>query len=223
MNSDIIDLLSSASPITQAVLILLLGLSVMSWAVIFYKWKLFRQANRENRAFVSLFSVADEPGLQQAAARHPKSPMASVWLEVMRRHADAGGGDAPSANGRHPLETRFRRAIEMEVSRYEEYLPFLATTGNVAPFIGLFGTVLGIINAFQSISKMGTASIAAVAPGIAEALVATAAGLFAAIPAVVAYNYYLNRLRLLSGQLELFAGEAIDRAAARGGDRRTRV
>ncbi|MBI3620948.1 MAG: MotA/TolQ/ExbB proton channel family protein [Nitrospirae bacterium] len=140
--------------------------------------------------------------------------MAAVWMEAVKMPPTVDPERAPDrGDNRHTLEVRFRRAIEMELNRYEEYLPFLATTGNVAPFIGLFGTVLGIIDAFQAISRMGTASIAAVAPGIAEALVATAAGLFAAIPAVVAYNAYLSRLRRLTTHLESFAAEAVERLA----------
>jgi len=212
MNSEIMTLVFGASLITKLVLVMLLLLSVVSWAIIFYKWRVFRLAGRENRQFVGVFSQADGQAVQYAAERYPHSPMAGVWLEVTGRRSSTrtGGGPEPH-DGRHPLEPRFRRAVEMELGRYEEYLSFLATTGNVSPFIGLFGTVLGIIDAFQSISRMGTASIAAVAPGIAEALVATAAGLFAAIPAVVAYNYYLSRLRLLSAQLELFTAEAVER------------
>ncbi|MEW6325109.1 MAG: MotA/TolQ/ExbB proton channel family protein [Nitrospirota bacterium] len=212
MSSEVGALILGASLITKAVLVILLLLSVMSWAIIFYKWKVFWQAQRDNRRFIGDFSLADGSALHQAAERHPHSPMAAVWLEATgRRQSDSAHAAASTGDGHHPLERRFRRAIELELGRYEEYLSFLATTGNVAPFIGLFGTVLGIIDAFQAISQMGTASIAAVAPGIAEALVATAAGLFAAIPAVVAYNYYLSRLRRLSAQLELFAAEAVER------------
>ena len=222
MNSEIVTLILNASLISKVVLVILLLLSVISWAVIFYKWKVFWQAQRENRRFIGAFSQADGPAIHHVAEQYPYSPMAAVWLEVTGRRQTAPGFGAAAASdgadGQHPLERRFRRAVEMELGRYEEYLSFLATTGNVSPFIGLFGTVLGIIAAFQAISQMGTASIAAVAPGIAEALVATAAGLFAAIPAVVAYNYFLGRLRLLSAQLELFAAEAVERlprAAAR--------
>jgi len=208
MSSEVASLILGASPVTKVVLVILLGLSVLSWAVIFYKWTVFRQASRQNRQFIGLFSLADGEAVRRAAERHATSPMAIIWMEATKTPptVEPGRGD-----DRHALEVRFRRSIEMEVSRHEEYLPFLATTGNVAPFIGLFGTVLGIIDSFQSISRMGTASIAAVAPGIAEALVATAAGLFAAIPAVVAYNYYLSRLRRLNTHLESFAAEAVER------------
>ncbi|HUJ79793.1 MAG TPA: MotA/TolQ/ExbB proton channel family protein [Nitrospiria bacterium] len=207
MSSQVISLILGASPVTKVVLVILLGLSVISWAVIFYKWNVFRQSSRQNRQFIGLFSLADGEAVRRAAERHSTSPMAIVWIEATKPPPTV----EPGHDDLHALEVRFRRSIEMEVSRHEEYLPFLATTGNVAPFIGLFGTVLGIIDSFQSISRMGTASIAAVAPGIAEALVATAAGLFAAIPAVVAYNYYLSRLRRLNTHLESFAAEAVER------------
>ena len=208
MNSEVTSLVLDASPVTKVVLVILLGLSVISWAIIFYKWTVFRQATRQNRQFIGLFSLADGDAVRRAAERHATSPMAMVWIEGTKTPPTVEPGQR---DDRHALEVRFRRSIEMELTRYEEYLPFLATTGNVAPFIGLFGTVLGIIDSFQSISRMGTASIAAVAPGIAEALVATAAGLFAAIPAVVAYNYYLSRLRRLNTHLESFAAEAVER------------
>jgi biopolymer transport protein TolQ len=208
MNSEVTSLVLDASPVTKVVLVILLGLSVISWAIIFYKWTVFRQATRQNRQFIGLFSLADGEAVRRAAERHATSPMAMVWIEGTKTPPTVEPGHR---DDRHALEVRFRRSIEMELTRYEEYLPFLATTGNVAPFIGLFGTVLGIIDSFQSISRMGTASIAAVAPGIAEALVATAAGLFAAIPAVVAYNYYLSRLRRLNTHLESFAAEAVER------------
>jgi len=216
MNSEVTSLVLDASPVTKVVLVILLGLSVISWAIIFYKWAVFRQAIRQNRQFIGLFSLADGEAVRRAAERHATSPMAMVWIEGTKtpptvEPARSPEGGPGGGNDRHALEVRFRRSIEMELSRFEEYLPFLATTGNVAPFIGLFGTVLGIIDSFQSISRMGTASIAAVAPGIAEALVATAAGLFAAIPAVVAYNYYLSRLRRLNTHLESFAAEAVER------------
>jgi len=207
MSSQVVSLILGASPVTKVVLVILLGFSVVSWAVIFYKWNVFRQAGRQNRQFLGLFSLADGEAVRRAAERHATSPMAIVWMEATKAPPTVEPGHDDS----HALEVRFRRSIEMEVGRYEEYLSFLATTGNVAPFIGLFGTVLGIIDSFQAISRMGTASIAAVAPGIAEALVATAAGLFAAIPAVVAYNYFLSRLRRLNTHLESFAAEAVER------------
>jgi biopolymer transport protein TolQ len=112
--------------------------------------------------------------------------------------------------------------VQDQISKQEAYLPFLATTGNTTPFIGLFGTVMGIIDAFQEIGKQGTASIAAVAPGVAEALVATAAGLFTAIPAVMAYNYFLSRIRRAAFRTEGFSIEFLNAFEARHAESRTR-
>jgi Cell division and transport-associated protein TolQ (TC 2.C.1.2.1) len=105
--------------------------------------------------------------------------------------------------------------VQDQIARQEAYLPFLATTGNITPFVGLLGTVMGIIDAFGEIGKQGTASIAAVAPGVAEALVATAAGLFTAIPAVIAYNYFLNRIRKSAFRAEAFSIELVHQLQAR--------
>jgi len=114
------------------------------------------------------------------------------------------------------LERTLRRSVDEQVGLLESYLSFLATTGNVSPFIGLFGTVLGIISAFQGISRQGTASITAVAPGVSEALVATAAGLLAAIPAVVAYNYYVSRIRGMASEMEAFSTDFLSLVEERG-------
>ncbi len=139
------------------------------------------------------------------------SPLAAVFRAVYHRitpYLDQAGGRELSMRS---VQGWLRTAVEVQTIRFEEHLSFLATTGNVSPFIGLFGTVLGIMDSFQAIGRMGTANIAAVAPGVAEALLATAAGLFAAIPAVVAYNYYLNRIRGLVGEMENFSAEFINR------------
>jgi biopolymer transport protein TolQ len=135
-----------------------------------------------------------------------------LFMEALGRSGNPSVQKGEGRKGqttRHPESVnRYMRAIAQdELSHLEHYLSFLATTGNVCPFIGLFGTVWGIIDAFQQIGIQGTASIAAVAPGVSEALVATAAGLFAAIPAVVGFNYYLNRLRVLSNQIDAFSAE----------------
>jgi len=127
-------------------------------------------------------------------------------MEKVSRHRGAGY----STEWLTSLERRMRGTIREEVTNQEQYLGLLATTSNVAPFIGLFGTVWGIIIAFREIAAMGSASISAVAPGVAEALVATAAGLFAAIPAVIAFNYFISRVRTEAAQMETFAVEFID-------------
>ncbi|HXC61129.1 MAG TPA: MotA/TolQ/ExbB proton channel family protein [Nitrospiria bacterium] len=216
---DIMDLIASSSLVTKLVILILLVLSVVSWAIIFYKAKYFRKAKRENRQFLEVYDQSDEPfRLKKTAERFPASPLANVFLQAIR-FQDPGeakietdspafnGGDEP---GRAYRSERLLRSAGQEIlSQMEEYLSFLASTGNVSPFIGLFGTVLGIINAFQEIGRQGTASIAAVAPGVAEALLATAAGLFVAIPSVVAYNYFVNKLRIMTSELEIFTTECM--------------
>jgi len=117
--------------------------------------------------------------------------------------------EAPSPADRQYMDRVVAHLVQDQIAKQETYLPFLATTGNITPFIGLLGTVMGIIDAFGEIGKQGTASISAVAPGVAEALVATAAGLFTAIPAVIAYNYFLNRIRKSAFRAEAFSIELV--------------
>ena len=147
--------------------------------------------------------------------------MADLFAEAYRRVLSDGESTAmteaeprESEASRH-LERILRQMSDRQLMQEEEYLSALATVGNVSPFVGLFGTVLGIIQAFQEIGRQGTASIAAVAPGVAEALVATAAGLFAAIPAVVAYNYFLNQIRRHATQLDVFRQDLLALAEGR--------
>ncbi|RMH09648.1 MAG: hypothetical protein D6704_00845 [Nitrospirae bacterium] len=154
------------------------------------------------------------------ARSHPESPSATICVEMVKRlPCDVEGIPAsalapPLTEGRWPnrryLENVMHHLVQTQITRQERYLPFLATTGNIAPFIGLLGTVIGVINAFREIGIQGTASIVAVAPGVAEALVATAAGLFAAIPAVVAYNYFLMKVRQTTFRIEAFCLELLE-------------
>ena len=209
-----------ASPITQAVLFLLLTFSVFSWAVILYKFRLFRSIRSQDRRFLTAFESLDDPKeIRRRAAAITRSPMADLFAEAYRR----GLSDEESTAGAEPwgseesrrLERILRQMSDRQLMQEEEYLAGLATVGNVSPFVGLFGTVLGIIQAFQEIGRQGTASIAAVAPGVAEALVATAAGLFAAIPAVVAYNYFLSQIRRHATQLDVFRQDLLALAEGR--------
>jgi biopolymer transport protein TolQ len=208
MNSsiDLSDLITSASPVSQAVLAVLLALSIFSWAVILYKWRLFRVVRAQDRRFLGVYEALDDPTeVRRRSATIARSPMAELFA-IAHRTALSDGSAEPAGGGPgvRRLERSLRQASERHLMAEEEYLSALATVGNVSPFVGLFGTVLGIIQAFQSIGRQGTASIAAVAPGVAEALVATAAGLFAAIPAVVAYNYFLTQVRRHASQLDVF-------------------
>ena len=210
--SNLLTLVFSSGPIAKFVLLTLLLLSIASWAVIFYKWRALRRAGMENRQFMVFFRATEGlPEIKRRAERYGESPLARVFIEVytpLRPYLETAEGKGVSLRA---VQTWLRTGVERQIIRLEEYLVLLATTGNVSPFIGLFGTVLGVMDSFQSIGMMGTANISAVAPGVAEALVATAAGLFAAIPAVVAYNYYLSRIKVLAIEMETFSAEVINR------------
>jgi biopolymer transport protein TolQ len=215
--SGLIGLLSSLSLVSKVVLVVLLGFSIVSWALILYKWRFFRDQEAADQRFLRVFEKMDDPAEAfRKVDRHRNSGVASVYAEVAKCYQVMGNGavsgrrippateDVDKTPTQHYLERVLGHAIQEQISRNEKYLPFLATTGNITPFIGLLGTVLGIIDAFREIGVQGTASIGAVAPGVAEALVATAAGLFAAIPAVIAYNYFLGRVRRQASRMERF-------------------
>ncbi|WP_447977591.1 MotA/TolQ/ExbB proton channel family protein [Candidatus Nitrospira bockiana] len=203
---------------SKVVLLALLIFSVVSWSIILYKWRVFRLSDKEDQRFLQAYGRSQEKEeLRRHAKRHPASACAAVFATVMDRvaperdspesFASAAEYDPPD---RQYLDRVVSHTIQEQISRQEAYLPFLATTGNITPFIGLLGTVLGIIDAFREIGKQGTASIAAVAPGVAEALIATAAGLFTAIPAVIAYNYYLARIRKSASRVDAFSIELLN-------------
>jgi biopolymer transport protein TolQ len=208
---------ASLGLVSKLVLFALFIFSVVSWAIIIAKWRACSAADREEQQFLSGYAkMPDRSELRHLARRLTASPSAVVFLGTMDRLApDRDGGAAgrrgeseePPTPDRQYLDRVVGHVMQGQISRQEAYLPFLATTGNITPFIGLLGTVLGIIDAFQQIGKMGTASIAAVAPGVAEALVATAAGLLTAIPAVIAYNYFLTRIRKSVFRAESFSIE----------------
>ena len=201
------NLLGSLGTVSKVVLLLLLVFSVVSWAIIFLKWRAFATADRMDKQFMTLLAKAkDLDDLCRQVRRMESSPAAVLFEGVMDRVAGlrglgTDGAGAVSAD-RQIVERTAAHLSHSQLSRLETYLPFLATTGNITPFIGLLGTVMGIIDAFREIGAQGTASIAAVAPGVAEALIATAAGLFTAIPAVIAYNYFLTRIRHTAFRLD---------------------
>jgi len=192
-------LLGSLGMVSKVVLLLLFLLSVLSWAVILLKWKVFRAADAEDHRFMAVLAKSkDVDEVTRHAHRSAGSPCAKIFHGVVDRLGGGPGtheaGSAPAVD-RHVMERTAQHLAQGQLSQLESYLPFLATTGNISPFVGLLGTVMGIIDSFREIGSQGTASIAAVAPGVSEALVATAAGLFTAIPAVIAYNYFLSRIR----------------------------
>lgn len=198
-------LMGSLGAVSKSVLLLLFIFSVVSWAIIFSKWRAFRSADRGDRHFMSLLAKARDLTELYRQVRHLEaSPAAVVFEGVMDRLVGLRGEDQDGAGSIdwHVVERTAAHLSQSQLAKLEASLPFLATTGNITPFVGLLGTVMGIIDAFHEIGAQGTASIAAVAPGVAEALIATAAGLFTAIPAVVAYNYFLTRIRRTAFRLD---------------------
>jgi biopolymer transport protein TolQ len=207
-----------AGPIVKLVLLILVGFSVVSWAIIFLKFRMFRGIEKNQLAFARSFAEGKSlTALYELAERSPKSPLTEVFLSgyleitrIQRERGEAQKGAPPSSFPVENVARAMRRASQEQVGSMEDLLPFLATTGSATPFIGLFGTVWGIMNAFSGIATTGNATLATVAPGIAEALVATAAGLAAAIPAVMAYNYFLNRIRMVLNRMDSFNAEFVN-------------
>src|SRR4029077_6752349 len=203
----LIGLVGSLGAVSKIVLLVLFVFSVISWAIIFSKWRAFRTADREDKRFLALLTkTRDLDELYRQVRRIEGSPSASVFEGVMERvgigRAEERDGVGSGLTDQQVIERMASYLGQRQLTQLETYLPFLATTGNITPFIGLLGTVMGIIDAFCEIGTQGTASISAVAPGVAEALVATAAGLFTAIPAVIAYNYFLTRIRSTAFRLD---------------------
>lgn len=209
--SNLMDLLAETGPVARLVLFVLFLSSVFSWAVILYKFVVLRKSETENRRFLSLFSKTEDLGeLSRIARKLSEGPLSLLFLEGSKRLNLGGRGEEERSKTKvKSLERLLRSGIQDEMAHQERYLPFLATVGGVTPFIGLFGTVWGIMDAFALIGEQGSANIAVVAPGVAEALVATAAGLAAAIPAVIAYNFFVGKLRRMETQMQVFSSELI--------------
>ncbi len=223
---DYIQIISNASLMVKFVLLLLLFFSVMSWAIIFIKIRYIRKAFQESEVFIEYFwKSRDLAGAFTKAKQLGGSPVARVFrigYAELRKLNPSGkpADDATSNKDAPPLRQNFsgfdnvkralRRAINTEMTRITQMVPFLATTGNTTPFIGLFGTVWGIMNSFHGIGERGSASLAVVAPGISEALVATAAGLAVAIPAVIAFNHFMQKIRVIEAELHSFSADFLN-------------
>jgi biopolymer transport protein TolQ len=206
-----LELLLRASPVAKGVLILLLVFSIYSWAIIISKWLWLRDAERETKEFLARFQRGGKLSeLSQAADPNSRSPLIRVFLagydEISNQLGESGG----RVRSTDALSRVLQSATIAEVSQMERRLTWLATTANASPFIGLFGTVVGIIIAFRGLSTASASSIQAVAPGIAEALIATAAGIAAAVPAAIFYNNFLNRIKTLTGIIDRFSLELIN-------------
>ncbi len=207
---DIRQLVAHASLPAKLVLLVLAFLSVYSWALILRKYVLFRRLVRRSTAFLDVFRTTDNPTqIYKVSDRYRPSPLVEIFragYESVREHMNPEGSVLPSS----AIERTLKRIALVQMGTLEEGLSGLASIATSAPFIGLFGTVVGIILAFQGLSTETQTSIQAVAPGIAEALVATAVGLFVAIPAYMAYNYFVGRLRAISTLMEDFTLEFLE-------------
>jgi len=219
-----LDLIAQASPVSKAALLVLLGFSVVSWGIILSKALSLNLAERQSRSFLEVFRKSAKFSEVQGVCKSLEhSPLVGVfqagYAELnlqLRPDARVAGGSPPSSPPRPTLKSlaaldrALLRASSAEMNKLERRVTFLATTASLAPFIGLFGTVWGIMTAFAGIGAQGSTDLAVVAPGIAEALIATAAGLFAAMPAVYYYNHFTSRVKLLASEMDDFALEFLN-------------
>lgn len=204
------------------VLIILIFFSLSSWAIIIWKYFELRQAKIRCDEFLAVFWQAKRlDRLYEEAVGYEKNPVAHVFAagyreaeHVLKARTKNGMGDSSvltsELTGVESVERALRRAANQEITTLERMITFLATTASATPFIGLFGTVWGIMNAFRGIGSQGSAGLAVVAPGISEALIATALGLVAAIPAVIAYNHFQNRIKVLGDEIENFTSDFLN-------------
>jgi biopolymer transport protein TolQ len=202
-----VDLVLNAGLMGKLVLLLLLGISVWCWAIVYSKWRALRGALDENAQFLSFFWQSKS--IDEIFARvdqFSRSPVASVFRSGMKelRKLPDTSDSALAALGVENVGRALSRAAGEEISHLEHNVTWLATTASAAPFVGLFGTVWGIMTSFQRIGASGSANLAVVAPGISEALIATAAGIGAAIPAAVFYNFFLNKIKRVALDIDGF-------------------
>jgi biopolymer transport protein TolQ len=225
-NTDIVDLIAHASPLVKVVLLILLLFSAISWGIILYKTWVYRRAERQTSSFLGVFrksskfsevqavcpSLSDSPlvGLFQSGYAELNAQLRAVPASAPDAAKPAAPGGRPTLKSLEAVDRALLRATTVEMTKLEQRVPFLATTASITPFIGLFGTVWGIMSSFRSIGAAGSSSLAVVAPGIAEALVATAAGLFAAIPAVYFYNHFTNRVKYFGAEMDDFSLEFLN-------------
>jgi biopolymer transport protein TolQ len=219
--------LASLDPIARGVLLILILLSIGSWAIVLYKiWTLGR-ARRQSTSFLEVFRRSNKFSEVQAVCRSLKeSPLVGLfqagYAELTAQLKQTTAGEDPAGSNPRPgagrpmlksltaVDRALMRASVVEMTKLEHGVTFLATTASIAPFVGLFGTVWGIMQAFLGIAQTGSTNLGAVAPGIAAALITTAAGLAAAIPAVMAYNYFSHRVKGFAGEMDDFAMEFLN-------------
>jgi biopolymer transport protein TolQ len=224
VNTDIIYLVRHAQPVSQFVLLILLLFSAVSWGIILYKFWQFGRGARQSSTFLDVFRRSSKFSEVQAVCRTlSESPLVGLFqsgyaeLNSQLRSGGvpdpvkpAAGAGRPTLKSLDAVDRGRLRATSVEMLKLERRVTFLATTASITPFIGLFGTVWGIMSSFQGIGAQGSTSLAVVGPGIAEALIATAAGLFAAIPAVYFYNHFTNRVKHFAAEMDDFSLEFLN-------------
>jgi biopolymer transport protein TolQ len=223
--TSVVALIASSSLVVKTVLLILALFSILSWSIVLYKLWTFRRAERQTSSFLDVFRRSSKFSEVQAVCRSLNdSPLVGLfqagYVELtaqLRQAAPPEAGSHPQTAAPRPtlrspasVDRALMRASIIEVNKLEHRIAFLATTASIAPFVGLFGTVWGIMTAFQGIGQTGSTNLGVVAPGIAEALVATAAGLFAAIPAVYFYNHLSQRVKLAASEMDDFAMEFLN-------------
>jgi len=213
--SEVGSLLANTGAVARVVLIILLLFSVLSWAIIFRKFQSFKAARRDSQQFLKVFRQSTKLSEIKAATQTLKaSPLAEMFLagyrEIESQVVYPENPGKPHIRSLDTIHRALQIASSAELTQLEQRLSSLATTGAATPFIGLFGTVWGIIDAFQGLGTSGAASIRSVAPGISEALITTAAGLFTAIPAVIAYNHFVQRIKEFGALMDDFASEFLN-------------
>ena len=225
-STSLVRLVAESSPVSKGVLLLLLLLSIISWGIILYKLWTYRAAEKHTAQFIDVFRRSNKFSEVQAVCRSlSDSPLvglfqsgyAELTAQLRQTAPEAANGPNPRPPAGRPtlksltaVDRALMRAAAVEINKLERRVSFLATTASIAPFVGLFGTVWGIIIAFDRISQTGSTNLAVVAPGIADALIATAAGLFAAIPAVYFYNLLSQRVKLFASEMDDFAMEFLN-------------
>jgi biopolymer transport protein TolQ len=218
-NGSLLSMILDAGLMVKFVLLLLFIFSVVSWAIIFLKYRYYRKIKKENEMFDADYSRSTKlSDVLPTAKKYSYSTTAEVFrvgyseLTKINKplNESAQGSDEISLSSLDNLERSMNKACNTEMTKLESALGFLATTGSASPFIGLFGTVWGIMDTFKGIGARGSATLAVVAPGISEALIATAAGLAAAIPAVIFYNYFLNQSKNMVQEMENFSAEFLN-------------
>lgn len=216
----IFQMVSGAGPVVKLVLLTLLFFSITSWTIMILKFRTIRRAHKESMIFVESFwkskNLSDAYSLSKKLTLSSTGKVFRTAYGELKKLSSAGigvageNGTIVGGNGIDNIRRTLRRATSQEVTRLMQLTPFLATAGSTAPFIGLFGTVWGIMNSFQEIAHKGSASLSVVAPGIAEALIATAMGLVVAIPSVIAYNYFSQRIRIIEIELNNFSADFLN-------------